>query len=344
MTNDPRELRYRLQLLRPDWIPSNLTGNYNGRVVHGIRKDDWQRPLAYYVDTNTQDIYTHPGVSFDPKDMLELPADQVWHLKRVQGINQTRGVTLLHPVIFRIADIAEFQQSHRLAARASADLWASINRSPDFDVPGSEVETDASGNSKRQWDFEHLQMIDGLAPGEAVNFHSPQHPNQSAVDFVREELRHIAAACDVGFSQIAQVFDSSYAAQRLEVVDTWRKVERDRSRFIDRFARSALYEQVVETARLSGRLPARALRRVDPETLFDVRIDGPTMPVIDPVKDRQAFVLDQENQWDSRHGIIRRMGRRPADVDAEIDNDDKALQPEPMPAQPENEQQEDDEA
>ena len=63
------------------------------------------------------------------------------------------------------------------------------------------------------------------------------------------------------------------------------------------------------------------MRRVDPETLLDCRIDGPTMPVIDPNKDRQAFELDQVNGWDSRHGIIRRMGRQPADVDAERASD-----------------------
>ena len=274
---------------------------------------------------------------------MKLPADQVWHLKRTQQPGQTRGVTLLHAIIFRIHDIAEFEQSHRLAARASADLWASINRDIGFDpsLDSTRGEETANGKTKNTWEFEHLQMIDGLAPGETVNFHSPQHPNQNAVDFVREELRHIASACDVGFSQVAQVFDSSYAAQRLEVVDTWRKVERDRSKFISDFARPALYEQVVDAARLTGQLPARAMRKLDPETFLDARIDGPTMPVIDPVKDRQAFALDQENGWDSRPGIIRRMGKRPADIDAEIKSDDLADMGKPEPVQQRQQDQND---
>ena len=46
------------------------------------------------------------------------------------------------------------------------------------------------------------------------------------------------------------------------------------------------------------------------------------MPVIDPVKDREAFELDQENGWDARHGIMRKLGRNPADVDAERKQDD----------------------
>ncbi len=326
MTRDAKELPYHIQPLRTDWIPANLVTETNGRqIIHGVEKNEWGRPLAYYVEPEIVDAYsTSVGAALDPSKMLRIPADQIWHLKRAESINQTRGITLLHAIIFRIADIAEFQQSHRLAARASADLWASINRSGDFDttIPSHERETGEDGETKRMWNFEHLQMIDGLQAGESVNFHDPRHPNQNAVDFVREELRAIASGCDVGFSQVAQVFDSSYAAQRLEVVDTWRKNERDRGKFITDFARSALYEQVVEVARLAGRLPARALRRVDPETLFEVRIDGPTMPVIDPVKDRQAFELDQNNAWDSRPGIIRRMGRQPRDVDAERSQDD----------------------
>ena len=307
-----RALPYQLQILDADWIPHNLTQDRNGElIVHGIQKDEWGAPIRYYIETVTKfDIYTAAGTALDPARMTKIDAQDMTHLKRVQRPNQTRGVTLLHPVIFRISDIAEYQESHRLAARASSDLFAAINRSPDMTLADDSDE-------KRSWDFEHLQMLDELQPGETVNFNTPQHPNQNAVDFVREELRAIASGCDVGFSPIAQVFDNSYSAQRMENSYTWRKIERDRSRFIQDFARTALYERVIETARLAGLLPARMLRKADPETLLDVRIDGPTMPVIDPVKDRNAFELDQINGWDSRHGIIRRMGRNPQDVDAE---------------------------
>ena len=312
---DNQSLPYQLQQVETDWVPYNTLQVIAGNaVVHGIAKDTWGAPVRYYVDPLQQDTaYGYTGITTDPERMTIVPADDMWHLKRVDRVNQTRGVTLLHAVIFRIADIAEFQEAHRLAARASADQYASINRSPDMEV--SDTATD------RNWQLSHLQIIDELAPGESVNFHDPQHPNQNAVDFVREELRAIASGCDVGFSQIAQVFDSSYAAQRLEVVDTWRKVERDRSKFITDFARPALYEEVIRAAQLAGLIPQRLLRRADPQTLYDARIDGPAMPVIDPVKDRGAYVLDQENGWDSRQGIIRRMGKIPAQVDAERSND-----------------------
>ena len=334
-----RDIPYRLQQIESDWIPLNTTQVFDSEIIiHGVGKNEWGRPLTYYVDPRQQgDIYGYNGLMLDPERMTKVPASDMWHLKRIERVNQTRGVTLLHAVIFRIADIAEFQQSHRLAARASADLYASINRSPDMDPEVIDTAAD------RTWQYEHLQMIDELMPGETVNFHDPQHPNQNAVDFVREELRSVASACDVGFSQIAQVFDSSYAAQRLEVVDTYRKVDRDRSKFIGDFARAALYERPIEAARLAGLLPARMMRKADPLTFLDCRIDGPQMPVIDPEKDRKAYALDQENGWDSRHGIIRRMGKVPAQIDAERATDTlppESSEQEPPPANDTEETQE----
>lgn len=345
---DPRALPYRLQLVEADLVPLWLTQLHQGvYIVNGVAKDAWNAPIRYYVAPRTGDALTYSGrFSTDPTNMESIPARDMWHFKRATRPDQTRGLSLLAQVIFRVADISKYQESHRLAARASADLYASINRASEMDT--SELyESSGDGNSNRpkrhDFEFEHLMMLDGLMPGESVNFHKPEHPNTNAVEFVQQEIRHMAAACDVGFSQIAQVFDSSYAAQRLEIVDTWRKVERDRAKFIADVAREALYEQVVLAASQAGQLPARALRRADPDTLLDVRIDGPQMPVIDPVKDRGAYALDQEHGWDSRHGIIRRMGRQPRDVDAERETD-PTEDPSGADDQPSKEDDEEDEA
>jgi lambda family phage portal protein len=232
--------------------------------------------------------------------------------------DQTRGITLIHAVVYRVADVAEYAQAHRLAARASADLYASINRSPDW-----QPTQDAEGNDQdqRDWHFEHLQILDGLQPGEQVNYLAPAHPNTNATEFIHEELRQVAAGTRSSFSQIAYVFDRAYAAQRLEIVHAWRLIEQDRSQFIEDFAKPSLYEAPLRWAITTGAL-AVPQRGIDPETLYDVRIEGPVMPTIDPVEDRKADAMDQDYGWDSRPAIIRRRGRRPSDVDAEREQDD----------------------
>lgn len=309
---------YRVQVIESDLVPYSLFGA-NKQIIQGVEKDDWGRPLRYHVyKRRPRDIYRGSATAaFVSGETVAIPAESMIHLKRVVRPDQTRGVTLLRGVIFRTADIAEYAQSHRLAARASADLFASINRSPDWQPSQSE---DGTELPERNWQFEHLQLIDNLSSGESVNFHAPQHPNQSATEFLTEEMRQIAAGTHTGISQIAQIFDRAFAAQRMEWVTVWRFVEQARSQFVDDLARPALYERPLQWAIETGAV--KVPRTADPETLFDVRIEGPPMPVIDPVKDKQADALDQEYAWDSRLGIIRRRGRNPADVDAERASDD----------------------
>ena len=158
--------------------------------------------------------------------------------------------------------------------------------------------------------------------GESLDFHQPQHPNQNAPDFVNQELRQFASASRVAFSWIAYVFDRAYAAQRTELVHAWEMIYEDRAQFVRDFAKPLLYVEPLKVAMAEGRLPARELRRADPNTLYDVRIEGPVMPSIDPVSDRKAAEMDQVNGWESRFGNIRRFGREPVQVDAERAADD----------------------
>lgn len=313
---------YQVQLIRSELVPYGFLGE--GSATMGVDRDDWGKPSTYWVYPYAPGSYTWRFLtpSLQPKP---IPADQMVHLRRQEELDQTRGVTLFHAVIFRASDIAEFQESHRRAARASANLFASINRSLDYEPD------EAGGESTTSpLPFDDLQILDYLKTGESINFHSPQHPNQNAVEFVNQELRQFAASCRVAFSWIAYVFDRAYAAQRTELVHAWEMIGEDRGQFVRDFAYPALYREPLRIALLEGRLPARELRRADPSTLFDVRIEGPVMPSIDPTDDRRAAQLDQDNGWDSRPAIIRRFGRDPSQVDAER-GDDQAM---PEPSQP----------
>lgn len=309
---------YQVQVIESDWVPMDAFVQRD--TIQGVHVDEWGRPTAYSVYKRQPDqgwIYS----TVESTELIELPASVVRHLKHISRPNQVRGVPLVHAVVFRVADIAEYSAAHRLAARASADQYMSINRSPEM------VVSDTAND--RTWQLEHLQIIDELAPGESVNFHDPANPNVDATEFLHEEMRQIAAGTRSSFSQIASVFDRAYAAQRLEIVHAWRLVEQDRSQYIDDVARKALYERPLQVAIDAGviTIPRRG---VDRSTLFDVRIDGPVMPQIDPVNDRKADALDQEHGWDSRQAIMRKRGKKPADVDAERDVDEFLEIPEPV--------------
>lgn len=306
---------YQLQLITSEMVPYGFIDNNRG--VMGVDRDAWGAPQRYWVYPYAPNSVTWQ-FSLPAAQPVAVPAEDMCHLRRQEEMNATRGVTLFHAVIFRASDIAEYQQSHRRAARASANLFASINRSMDYE-PGDELTPEGTNatTAQRELNLLDLQIMDFLKQGESVNFHTPSHPNQNAVEFVNQELRQFAAACRVAFSWIAYVFDRAYAAQRTELVHAWEMIYEDRAQFIRDFAMPTLYRDPLRIALLEGRLPARELRKADPETLYDVRIEGPVMPSIDPLTDRKAAQIDQEQGWESRHGNIRRFGRDPSQVDAE---------------------------
>lgn len=308
---------YQVQLISSELVPYGFMGT--GGATMGIDRDSWGAPKKYWVYPYTPgaDTWYFATPNLAPK---EIPAEQITHLRRQEELNATRGVTLFHAVIFRASDISEFQQSHRRASRASGNLFASINRSLDYQ-PG-----DDESDTPEPLSVSDLTILDYLKVGESFNFHAPQHPNQNAVEFVNQELRQFAAACRVAFSWIAYVFDRAYAAQRTELVHAWELIAEDRARFIRDFAYPALYLEPLRIAILEGRLPASDLRRADPATLYECRIEGPAMPSINPTDDRKAAKEDQEMGWDSRPAIIRRFGRDPHQVDAEREQDDFMLE------------------
>lgn len=315
---------YQVQLIPSELVPYGFVGGAQAgaRARMGIERDEWGAPETVWVYpyAPSSQLWYYPVPSLEPQP---IPAAQVAHLRRQEELQATRGVTLFHAVIFRAHDIVEFQQSHRRAARASSNLFASIQRDLDFDTTDpTEPEGTNATTDQRELNLVDLQILDFLKRGEALNFHRPEHPNQNAVEFVNQELRQFAAATRVAFSWIAYVFDRAYAAQRTELIHAWEMILEDRGQFVRDFAKPCLYDEPLRIAILERRLPVRELRRADPETLYDVRIDGPVMPQIDPTKDKAAAKIDQEMGWESRYGNIRRFGRDPAHVDAERAADD----------------------
>lgn len=310
---------YQLQMIPSELVPYGFMRD--STALMGVDRDEWGAPQRYWIypfSPQSQTwLYALPSLQPEAVD-----AKYMSHLRRQEELNATRGVTLFHAVIFRASDIAEYQQSHRRAARASANLFASVNRDIDFAPPEEQTPEGVNATtSQRELNLNDLQILDFLRQGESINFHTPQHPNQNAVDFVNQELRQLAASCRVAFSWIAYVFDRAYAAQRTELVHAWEMIREDQGQFVRDFALQNLYREPLRIAQLERRLPISELRRADQATLYDVRVECPVMPSIDPLKDRQSAKIEQEMGWESRHGVIRRFGRDPSQVDGERETD-----------------------
>ncbi len=310
-----------LEVLEADFVPYDLLDAGN-RIVHGVQKDGWGRPLGYYV------MKQHPGSTISvPGSRFETvyrPAEQMMHLKLVRRLHQTRGVSLFHAVLTRLDDLKDYEESERIAARVAAALTAFIKR----DSGLSDVVTATTGEDStattRGFAMEPGLIFDGLMPGEDVGLIDSKRPNPNLEAFRNSMLRAVASGTGTRFSSIAKNYNGTYSAQRQELVEAVAHYRRLFSYLRYRFY-LPVWRRFIDAARLSGAL--RLPLGINEASLYTPEIRPPQMPWIDPKKEIEAFALMVEAGFRSRQQVIRDMGGDPATVDAQLAADPLDIRP-----------------
>lgn len=325
-------LPYQIQMIEADHLPYELVepvynaGSGNA-VVHGVEKDEWGRPVAYHLyRQHPGDIYRR-GLGLLAADLVRVPGDEIRHLKFSRRVGQTRGVPIFHATIYRLDDISDYEDAHRIAARVAAQLMGDIKRSPDL------LEKYDGSEDEREWSMTHGQIITDLLPGEELQWYKPEAPNQDATPFLDDQLRRVASGFGMGYSTISNKYDKSFSAARQEQSENWPNIERLREQFISDFVRPVEYEPALEAAILTGAV--RIPREADPATIYAADYRGPARPTIDDEKQARTDQLLIDTRTDSRVGRIRERGRDPVKIDAEIAADS---QPENQPEEQPEEQ------
>lgn len=104
-------------------MPMNLGSLGSGNVQQGIEVNSWGRPVAYHV------YKAHPASTLRMSTATKrVPAENMLHLAMRKRLHQLRGISLLHGVITRLADIKDYEESERVAARIAAALSFYIKR------------------------------------------------------------------------------------------------------------------------------------------------------------------------------------------------------------------------
>ena len=317
------EVPYSIELIEPDFLPfAAITGQDN--VVHGVEKDIWGAPVAYHLHK------THPGNSSLPfvrltdRDLRRVPAENIIHLKFTRRFRQTRGVSILHGVIRRLADIKDYEESERIAARVAASLTTVIKKAEDFTGQADAVTGD------RSFEMQAGMIFDNLQPGEDVSMIKSDRPNQALGSFIQTNQRALAAGTGTNYSSVAKDYNGTFSAQRQEMVESQPAYARLREYFIS-VAIRRIYTEFIAAAVLGGVLVLP--RGTDMETLFAADMRAPGLPWIDPLKEVQADALTVEQRFKSRSQIIRDRGGDPDVVEKQIAQDrerDQASGTEPV--------------
>lgn len=293
---------YSIELIEADLLDWDFS-DADRRILNGVERNAWGRPTGYHL------FKQHPG---DPGvfsvDRKRLPAELVRHLALRDRIGQVRGVSMFASVITRFADLKEYEESERIAAKVAASMAAFIKRGQPSDY---QEEVDASG--RRVDPPQHFVpgMIFELNAGEDVGTINTQRPNPGLEPFRDGQLRASAAGLRMSFSSLAKKYDGTYSAQRQELVEQWGAYSLLSAEFAHQCVRP-VFRRFIAAAQQSGELVVP--REIDPARIADAMYIPQAMPWIDPQKEAQAWAELEKNHYVAAQEVIRRRGGNPRDV------------------------------
>lgn len=300
-----------LEALEPDYIPLEKTDSASD-LIQGIYFNEWRRPVKYLV------CQSWPGSGAAAVALKEVAAENMLHLRFTRRLNQARGASVLAPVIIRLMDLKEYEDSERIAARIAASLGMFIKK--------QDVGTDGyvAPEKRKETQIQPGMLFDGLNPGEDIGMIKSDRPNAGLESFRMGQLRAVAAGLRGSFSSIARNYDGTYSAQRQELVEAQEGYSILQDSFIAAFTRP-LYRRWLAAAVASGAIEVPA--GTDMSSLFNAVYSGPVMPWIDPVKEANAWRVLIRGGAATESDWVRARGGAPAEVKrrrkAEIDENRK---------------------
>jgi lambda family phage portal protein len=299
-----------IELLEPEQVPTEdelFIKDGQG----GIARNAWGQAKAYRV------FKVHPGNGYlnlmnymtQSQDIRIIPAERMLHLKLIDRIGQSRGVSIFASVITRLEDLKDYEESERIAAKIAASMAAYIKKgTPDL-YDGNK---DSNGNPiARSMRFQPGMIFDDLAPGEEIGTIDTNRPNVNLPAHRDGQLRAAAAGLGTSHSSLSRNYNGTYSAQRQELVEQWVHYAVLAEAFTSQIV-EPLWKRFVALAELSGllKLPGE----LDRDTLDDALFISQQMPWIDPKKEAEGLQLLEENNYISGPEIIRRRGANPRDV------------------------------
>lgn len=294
-----------LEMLEIDFLADDIS------LGGGIEVNAWGQPTRYQLYKG------HPSGVVPGFQTKWVSADIVIHARLVERFHTLRGMSALASVITRLADIKDYEESERIAARIAARLAAYIKKG---DPASYEPPRDAEGKvttTARELAIESGMVFDDLLPGEDVGIIESSRPSALLAPFRDSMLRAVATGTRAGYSSVSKNYNGTYSSQRQELVEQMDEYGIVAADFIDQFSRP-IHELHLLTAMASGlKVPAD----VDLDTLFDADYLIPPMPWIKPTDEIQAKKDEIRAGLSSRSEHIRARGKNPEDVVDEIDRE-----------------------
>ncbi|HSW65199.1 MAG TPA: phage portal protein [Dissulfurispiraceae bacterium] len=244
--------RFALQLIEADYLDEtyNEARPDGSRIVMGIEKNLWGRPIAYYLRTS------HPGDSMQkggPRH-IRVPADEIVHPFIRDRATQSRGVPWGHSAIIRLRMLGAYEEAAIVNARVGASKMQSIIMGEGQDYTEGEPR-DEYGNIVQEVE---PGMREVLPFGTQIHDTMPPFPSAEHGIFTKAMLRGISSGFGCSYNSLANDLEgvnfSSLRSGLLEERDGWKALQ---AWFIENVL-DEIYPAWLDMAILSGQLAINA--------------------------------------------------------------------------------------
>ena len=308
--------RFALQLIDVE----SLDVDYNrdlgeGRSINmAVELNEWRKPIAYHILTtsSTADYYSYGG-----KKYIRIPASEIIHAFLPESVWQTRGFPWLSSAMTRMNMLNGYEEAELVAARtASAKMgFFETDAGGVGEYVGDEI--DDEGNVITDAEPGSLEQ---LPPGMKFSSWDPQHPSTAFKDFVKANLRGIAAGLGISYHTLANDLEGvNYSSGRLGALEdreAWKALQ---EWMIEVFC-MPVYEEWLYMALLTKSIPINggSLKGSRMDKYLKVSWQPRRWAWVDPQKDMKANTEAIGNRIRSRSDVIRERGDDPEDVWQEI--------------------------
>ncbi len=301
---------YSIELIDPDYFPLDYNDPNKG-IIQAAERNSWGQIIAWHCYKNNPNELTSPLV-LGWSDLKRVDAGRILQLAFIDHFGQVRGISEFASILTRLADIKDYEESERIAAKVAASLTAYIKKDGGQEGYSSEgIKTGPDGDPlPRDLKFSPGMIIDGLAVGEEIGLIDSSRPNPNLVTFRQGQLKAAAAGIGASYSSISKSYDGTFSSQRQELVEQWVNYAVLTDEFTGQWLQP-VYENFVSAAILSGviKVPSDVVMETADDALFTAQ----SMPWIDPYKEAIAWVMLSRAGFASEIEVLRKRGVNPRD-------------------------------
>ncbi|MEO8070962.1 MAG: phage portal protein [Acidobacteriota bacterium] len=320
LPSDGLSVPLQVQVIEPELCPhthSTMTLPNGNKVRAGIEFNVIGKRVAYWFHPS------RPGdwEDFDSSTLQRVPAELVIHLYNPLRVGQLRGLPLLTQALIKMHEIDKLDDAMVLRHQVANMFAGFLTREPSTVDP--EIDPLSSGTLQTTLQDQALVSLEPglmqeLGPGESVTFSNPPDIGAMYPDFMRQQLRAVAAATKVPYELLTGDMSSVNDRTVRVILNAFRRRLRAWQEQIITFQLCRrVWATWLDRAFLSGALPTPAGYATNPWPWVHAEFKPERFEYIHPVQDIEAKVAEINAGFTTRSAVVSEQGDDAEAIDAE---------------------------